>query len=237
MTRLIGAGHSAGLTQSLAASWSTRWPVLLLSAAILLVAGAFVIDLQDPDAGRAAMTLHEAANVGDRDLVSKLLADGADIDERDAEGRTPLYMAGLGAMPKMIDKLLIQGADASIRDNKGLTVLHAAASGGDAETVTLLVGDGPFALRVDLDDNANEAGETPVIVAAKANEADIVAHLVTLGADPNIADRDGLTALTHAGLKGYDKVATILLRLGAVCQDVDLEWKAQCDARKATLGK
>jgi uncharacterized protein len=238
MSRLIAAGHSGSVAKGpVAASRSTRWTVLLLSAAALAVAAAAAIELYEPEAGPGSMTLHEAANAGDRDLVSRLLAEGAAIDERDSEGRTPLYMAGLGAMPKMIDKLLIEGADASIRNNEGLTVLHAAVAGGDAEAVTLLVGDGPFAVRVDMNDNANDTGETPVIVAAKANEGAILAHLVTLGADPEIADKGGFTALTHAGLKGYDKVVTILLRLGAECQDIDAEWKSKCDTRKAEFGK
>jgi uncharacterized protein len=180
--------------------------------------------------------LHDAASAGDRALLASLLRGGAAIDERDETGATPLIAAALAGNGKIIDQLLVAGADASIRDKSGLSVLHAAATGGDAEGVHLLLGEGPFAARVEINERENERGITPLIAAVEANEGDIVAYLVSLGADKEIVDKDGHTALTIAGKKAYDELVTILLTSGALCQEIDPAWFAECSKRKAEMG-
>ena len=180
--------------------------------------------------------LHDAARAGDRALLAQLLRDGANIDEQDETGETALIAAALAGNGKVIDQLLVAGADASIRDNNGLSVLHAAAAGGDAEGVHLLLGEAYHSQRVDIDDKENERGITPLIAAVEASEGDIVAYLVSLGADKEIVDKDGSTALTIAGKKDHDKIVTLLLRVGAACQEIDPTWKVECDKRRSALG-
>lgn len=180
--------------------------------------------------------LHEAARAGDRDVLAQLIADGAEIDAQDESGETALFAGALAAEPKIVDQLMVAGADAAIRNDRGMTVLHAAAFGGDSEAVSLLVGDGPFAARIDIDDHANKFGVTPLIVAVEEGEGGIVAHLLGLGADKEIVERHGYTALTRAYYKAHDQIITILLRSGAACQEIDPAWKVECDKRKAALG-
>jgi ankyrin repeat protein len=184
----------------------------------------------------AAGPLHDAARAGDRALLAQLLRDGVNIDEQDETGETALFAAALAAEPKIIDQLLVAGADAAITNDRGMSALHAAAFGGDAEALALLVGDGPFAKRVEIDDASNKFGVTPLIVAAEENEGDIVAYLIVLGADKEITERHGYTALTRARYHGHDQIVTILLRSGALCQEIDPVWLAECTKRREAMG-
>jgi ankyrin repeat protein len=180
--------------------------------------------------------LHDAARAGDRALVAQLLRDGANIDEQDESGETAVFAAALAAHAKTLDQLLVAGADASIRNDRGMSTLHAAAFSGDSESVHILLGEAYSSQRVDIDDADNKFGVTPLIVAAEENRGDIVAYLVTMGADKEITERHGYTALTRAAYHGNDEVVTILLRSGALCQEIDPAWKIECDKRKAALG-
>lgn len=184
----------------------------------------------------AAGPIHDAALKGDRELVSRLLGEGADMNEQNDAGETAIYLAALSGTAKLVDQLLVLGADATIRDKAGMTAVHAAARAGSAESVSLLVGDAKLTARLDLNDHENSLGVTPLMVAADNDRGNVVAHLVGLDADLEIEDREGLTALTHAGKKGYAQIVTILLRSGAQCQAIDADWFAACQARQGELG-
>jgi ankyrin repeat protein len=57
-------------------------------------------------------------------LVQLLAKHGAELNARDALGRTALMMAALSAQPKLVEELLILGADPAIRDGDGRTALE-----------------------------------------------------------------------------------------------------------------
>jgi hypothetical protein len=59
------------------------------TARLLLDAGA------EPDPVRGAVPLHRAIELGRLDLVRLLVARGADVNRKNAEGRTPLFLAEL----------------------------------------------------------------------------------------------------------------------------------------------
>jgi ankyrin repeat protein len=84
-----------------------------------------------PDAG-ARERLMAAIEAGDPHAVSEVLSDGADIDEEDEDGHTPImYAAYLGNMN--VVKLLVEnGADLN-RWGQGDNVLNRAAAGGHRE--------------------------------------------------------------------------------------------------------
>ncbi len=64
----------------------------------------------------------------------------------------------------------------------------------------------------------------------------MLAYLIVAGADLEITERHGYTALTRAGYHGHDEVIALLLRAGAACQEIDPLWLKDCTARKAALG-
>jgi len=73
-----------------------------------------------------------------------VLLKSADVDSRDADGRTPLMYAILAEDPdlKMIDYLLNHGADVNAAEQAGWTPLHFAARDRKREIVEMLLARG-----------------------------------------------------------------------------------------------
>lgn len=206
-----------------------------LGAAV--IAPALALLLMSTGAALAG-PLHDAARAGDNSLVLKLIKSGVNIDEQDETGATPLFAAAQTGHEWVIDQLLMNKADMSIRDNNGMTALHAAAATGSAQVVSWLI-NGPdhnSLITIDIDDNANTLGVTPLMVAADKGHGNVVAYLKVYGADVEKPDPDGYTALTRVGRRGNDEVIAILLRLGAKCQEVDPTWFEDCRKRRTALG-
>ena len=84
---------------------------------------------------RPARTLHEAIidREVDFDEVTTLVKEkGADLEERDGAGRTPLMVACLSGADDLVEALLELGADPLTHDAQGGTAAHMAASMGHA---------------------------------------------------------------------------------------------------------
>lgn len=76
---------------------------------------------------------------GDVEALKELLKAGADKDEKDEEGRTPLQFAcGYGELA-CAEELIKAGANVDAKDTEGNTPLHYAAGYGQAEAVDLLL--------------------------------------------------------------------------------------------------
>ena len=178
--------------------------------------------------------LHDAARTGDEMLIQTLLDGGASINELDETGETPLISAALAGQTTAVDLLLQRQADATLRNDRGMTALHAAAFAGDDNAVAELIGG--TAAAIDVNDHENKFGVTPLIVAAEENHPGTVAYLILSGADLEITERHGYTALSRAGYQGHDEVIALLLKAGAACQEADPFWLKDCTAHKAALG-
>jgi len=57
--------------------------------------------------------------------------------------------------------------------------------------------------------------EAVILVDGGARHTEIVRLLLARGADPNIADRDGVTPLAHARRLGYTAITRLLEKAGA----------------------
>ena len=68
--------------------------------------------------------LHEAAKEGCAEEITVRIEAGAEPDELDDGGLTPLYWAAHGDYPEAIHILIKAGADPRIRDGNGRTPLH-----------------------------------------------------------------------------------------------------------------
>ncbi|MDT3687016.1 MAG: ankyrin repeat domain-containing protein [Pseudorhodoplanes sp.] len=165
-----------------------------------------------------------AAARGDTASVKGLLDGGASVQARDGSGRTALLLATHGNHVEAARVLIAAGADVNAKDNKmtleagadlkstnryGGTALIPAAHHGHAETVKILL-----ATAIDKD-HVNALGWTALLEAVILGDGgrtytEIVRLLVEAGANVNIADRDGVTSLTHAKRHGYSQIARIL---------------------------
>merc|ERR1712078_661656 len=104
------------------------------------------------------------------------------LHDSGGNGPTLMSAASFDDTTRVVE-LLHKGADPHAKDNKGRTALMIAEAAGYSETVGVLV-------------NAQDKdGATPLIIAMKIRDTDMVAELLNKGADPNLADNYGKTAL------------------------------------------
>jgi ankyrin repeat protein len=94
----------------------TNRTILATMLAIALLVSA------DTPHSRRQPPLHWAASRGYAAMVEILLRNGADIEQRDAIGRTPLHRAA--RHPEVVRVLLENGADATAVDAFDNTALH-----------------------------------------------------------------------------------------------------------------
>ena len=147
--------------------------------------------------GRDRTATWAAARNPDPSGVAELLQAGANLEERDGEGRTALHWAaGSSQSPAVVAALLDAGAELEARDDTGRTPLHWAAKWNYSVAVlATLVDAGAEVAARDEDD------KTPLHWAAHHNESPaIVAALLESGAKVAARDEFGKTPLHWAAL-------------------------------------
>lgn len=163
-----------------------------------LVAAAYRHDwhvVAELHAAADALTVHEAAVVGDTEALRALLAeDPCRVEAVAPDGFRPLHLAAYYAQVDAVGLLLSHGADPDAVADKPsrLRPLHAAVAARDLETVTrlLVAGANPNARQT--------GGHTPLMAAALHGECATVRILVEHGADLDLRDDEGITARDRA---------------------------------------
>lgn len=148
--------------------------------------------------------LHRAANVGDLDMVTRLIAKGADISNRDNPFMTtPLGWAYYGEQTAVFEWM---------RANCAIDI-HDAVQYGFGEHVEARLREQPSDVNLQRD-HAELPRCAPLHCAAFMNRADFAALLVERGADPNLLAGNGWTPLDLADLEGAAAVAAVLEQRG-----------------------
>jgi uncharacterized protein len=119
--------------------------VMLIGLGLLSGAGV-VLALrrrQRQAAQRAGQVLLQATEAGDIMQMQALLAQGAEVNARNAHGWTPLHVAAAGGDPAVIALLLQHGADVHAQSHIGTTPLdNATTRGGRQAVIELLLAHG-----------------------------------------------------------------------------------------------
>lgn len=175
----------------------------------LIAAGA---DLEARDAqGRSPLLLAVAGN--HVAIAKALLAAGANINAQAANRDTPWLLAGAAGRAEIVAAMIPLKPDLAIRNRYGGNALIPACERAHVETVKLLLGSG-----IDLD-HVNDLGWTClleiVILGDGGPRHQEVAKLVLeAGADPSLADKDGVSPLAHARQRGQRAVAALIEKAG-----------------------
>jgi ankyrin repeat protein len=125
--------------------------------------------------------LHWAVYRFDRELVQTLLKKGARVNAVNRYGSSPLSEAVRVANLDITEMLLEAGADANITNEDGQTVLMLAARTGNVALATLLVQRG-----ADVNRRERFRQQSAVMWAAAQNHPDMVAFLISKGADLSV---------------------------------------------------
>ncbi|KAF4956485.1 hypothetical protein FSARC_11555 [Fusarium sarcochroum] len=145
--------------------------------------------------------LHMAAYFGIAEVLKILLCD-QQPDEKDSDGRTPLWWAARHGHKIIVELLLQHGADLEIEDD-----LHAI-SFGETEVAKMLLelGANP--------DSEDIEGITSLAWATCAGSTEVVNMLLKLGADPDSEDWEGRTPLAFAAKNADYSLVELLLQVG-----------------------
>ncbi len=173
--------------------------------ALALRAGA---DIEARDVrGRTALLL--AVTEDHLPVADVLVAMGASADALDDQHDTPWLVTGVTGSVDMLEALLPAGPDMTIRNRYGGISVIPASERGHVDYVRRVV-------QVGIDVNhVNDLGWTALLEAVILGDGsrpyiEIVTALLDAGADPAIADKEGVTALQHARNKGFDEIASVL---------------------------
>ncbi len=115
--------------------------------------------------------LHEASEKGDFNTVKKSIADGADVNGKDARGSTALCIAAGYGHFEIVKFLIRNKADVNGKAGPGYTPLHCAATFGHFEIVKYLISKGANK------ETRNNKGKTPLDFAKEKNHTEVVAFL------------------------------------------------------------
>eukprot|EP00913_Durusdinium_trenchii_P028365 g26593.t1 len=167
------------------------------------------LDLTESENGFAA--LHYAVSTKNAKLAKLLLDHKAKVDVRSSDHATPLHLACRTSQIKLVQLLLDHKADpnAAIKTKK-MTPLHYAASSGSTDIAKLLIKH-----KAAVDQQTSE-GVTPLHFAVMFKHHTLAEHLISKGADVNVADKDNqFRPLHYAVATKNEKLALALLDKGA----------------------
>ena len=132
----------------------------VIRAALVLVAAVWFTQ-----AANASGTVADAARMDDLSQARQLVASGADVNQPEPDGTTPLLWAVYNASPALVELLLDAGADPNIANNLNISPLLQASRYGSAEMIALLLSHGATLQA------ATRATESPLMAAARRSNA------------------------------------------------------------------
>ena len=167
-----------------------------------------VVNGRDEDQG--ATPLQWAVDRDQRDIISYLLAQGADVNARGNQGVSSLHRTALQGNTALAKYLLTHGADINIKDHTNATPLINAAGKGHLETVQLLLAHRP-------DVNVQETnGKWSALHAAILNKhTAIVKALLAHGADVTARNIFDMSPLQCAQEMKLPEIVALLKKAGA----------------------
>lgn len=188
-----------------------------------------------------ASALHLCSQCNRSDTLQSLLENGADPNQQDKKGRTPLIVAADYGDIDSIDVLLRYRANSTLTAQGRLSALHSAVSINCPETVTHLINDihisinarddkgfTPLHFACELEsptivnllmqhplievDALKNNNSTPLLYPASVGNLDIVTALINNNANIYATNSQGYNPLIIAALQGHKDIVLYMLR-------------------------
>ncbi|MEO7273238.1 MAG: ankyrin repeat domain-containing protein, partial [Vicinamibacterales bacterium] len=157
--------------------------------------------------------LHVAARRWDVPMVEDLLAHGADIARRRADGATPHAVAELYGNQAIAACLLAHGA---VDELSPLERFVAACARADQASATAML-----AAQPSLPSQLGPAHHLMLHRPAESGNAPVLDTMLTCGFEPDARDKDRVVPLHRAAMGGHVDAVRVLLRHGADVTAVD----------------
>uniref|UniRef100_A0A8B9S9Y3 Ankyrin repeat domain 52 n=1 Tax=Apteryx owenii TaxID=8824 RepID=A0A8B9S9Y3_APTOW len=188
---------------ALAVSWL---PLFSLNPQILW--GLLLPQIDEPNSfGNTA--LHIACYMGQDAVANELVNYGANVNQPNEKGFTPLHFAAVSTNGALCLELLVNnGADVNFQSKEGKSPLHMAAIHGRFTRSQILIQNGSEI------DCADKYGNTPLHVAARYGHELLISTLMTNGADTARRGIHDMFPLHLAVLFGFSDCCRKLLSSG-----------------------
>lgn len=173
---------------------------------------------------------------GNADRLIQVIQEGGNVNKIDPhDGRSPLFCAAKNHNPRIAELLINAGANIAVVDKNGFTPLIVAAELGNHKVIKLLIDEYKHRLNFnsDLTDTqrqrklsdyinkqTTQIGQTALLAAIRRGQPHAVAMLVLAGADPNITNKRGDSALDIAARANSEEIAKILSAKKGVVPEV-----------------
>jgi uncharacterized protein len=163
--------------------------------------------------GDTALTMTDSALLkDDADIVNKLMGAGAKPDHSTDYGKTPLMAAAKWGRVEIVKTLLDEGVAINAADTAGRTALmESVGLAKDTKVISLLAARGADINAVDKDGNT----ALTLAVASDQNNVGVVGGILELGADANVKNSKGMTALEIAASLGRTEMVARIDSAGA----------------------
>jgi hypothetical protein len=146
---------------------------------------------------------HIAAN--HERLCRLFVAAGLDVNCRDAAGTPMLCMAARHNRKELLEWLIVQGADINaVSKDRGYTAVMDAVWKTNTAIIKTLV-----EKKADLNTISRD-GQSVLVLAVGTGNEEICRLLAENGADPNVKDAMGMSAIQYAHLFKKDAIAAVL---------------------------
>jgi ankyrin repeat protein len=138
-----------------------------------------------------------------------LIAAGANINAQAANADTPWLLAGALGRADMLRLMIPKGPDFRIRNRFGGNALIPACERGHVEAVRVLL---TSAIDVNHVNNLGWTCLLEIVILGDGGprHVEVTRLVLAAGANPNIADKDGVSPLAHARRKGQREIARLI---------------------------
>jgi ankyrin repeat protein len=177
--------------------------------------------------------LHRAAWHGDVPKLKSLIAAGANLEARDARGRTPLHVATHARQREAVKLLAKAGAKLDALEDDRYDAVTIASVADDVPTLALLLSLGASAKQV-----TSRYDGTALIAAAHLGHDEVVRQLIAAGAPLDHVNNLHWTAAIEAVVLGdgglrHERTLAALVDAGANLQLADRQGNTPLQLAKA----